>query len=278
MRLTLLILAAPGGAVAATSFNAQSAMGLNLATVNYYSSEQPFINSFVTSERWITHSDSNWDTNEKKYLNLDRDGWPMTLKSVNEPTTQQFNSLGVLFLLGMPDTANGNYPAGQYIVMYYGKGKLSYEIDAVLVSRSPGRDVINVTPTSKGIDLRIIESDSHDYLHNIKVVTAADEVAAKSGQVFNPVFLKLIRNFRALRFMDWFLTNNSTLWTWADRPLPTNAFFGTSKGVPIEIAVQLANAVSADAWLNVPVMADDNFIKQMHFLSIANWVDPKKAI
>jgi hypothetical protein len=139
MWLTLLILAAPGGALAATSFNAQSAMGLNLAAVNYYSSEQPFINSFVTSERWITHSDFNWDTNEEKYLNLDRDGWPMTLKSVNEPTTQQFNSLGVLFLLGMPDTANGNYPAGQYIVMYDGKGKLSYGIDAVLVSRSPGR-------------------------------------------------------------------------------------------------------------------------------------------
>ena len=31
----------------------------------------------------------------------------------------------------------------------------------------------------------------------------------------------------------------------------------------IEIAVQLANAVSADAWMNVPVMADDNFIRQM---------------
>ncbi len=46
-------------------------------------------------------------------------------------------------------------------------------------------------------------------------------------------------------------------------PFPTHAFFGTSKGVPIEIAVELANAVSADAWMNVPVMADDNYISQM---------------
>jgi hypothetical protein len=262
----LVIWGLSNGACAANAFNAQSAIGMNLAAVNYYATEQPFINSFVTSERWITHSDSTWDTNEEKYLNLDRDGWPMTLKSVNEPTTQQFNSLGVLFLLGMPDTANGNYPAGQYIVIYDGKGKLSYGMDAALVSRSPGRDVIDVTPTNKGIDLRIIETDAHDYLRNIKVVTAANEAAAKSGQIFSPAFLKLIRNFRALRFMDWFLTNNSTLSTWAERPLPTNAFFGTSKGVPIEIAVQLANAASADAWLNVPVMADDNFIKQMAVL------------
>jgi hypothetical protein len=263
MWVTVLILTVSGAARAATPFNAQSAMGINLAAVSYYASEQPFINSFVTSEQWITHSDAAWDTKEEKYVNLDANGWPITLKSINEPTTQQFNSLGVLFLLGMPNTPNGVYPAGQYIVMYDGKGKLSYGLDAVLVRRSPGRDVINVTPSSKGIDLRIVETDPHNYLRNIKVVTAANEAAAKAGQILNPAFLKLIQNFRALRFMDWFLTNGSTLSSWTDRPIPTNAFFGTSKGVPIEIAVQLANAVSADAWMNVPVTADDNFIRQM---------------
>ena len=264
--IIVLTLMFSGGARAATSFNAQSAMGINLATVNYYASEQPFINSFVTSEQWITHSDATWDTNEEKYVNLDANGWPITLNSINEPTTQHFNSLGVLFLLGMPNTANGIYPAGQYVVLYDGQGTLSYGLDAALVRRSPGRDVINVTPSNKGIDLRIVATDPHhtgNYIRNIKVVTAENEAAAKAGQIFNPAFLKLIQNFRALRFMDWFLTNGSTLSSWADRPIPANAFFGTSKGVPIEIAVQLANAVSADAWMNVPVMADDNFIRQM---------------
>jgi len=264
--VAVLILMLSGGAHAATSFNARSPMGINLGAVSYYTSEQPFINSFVTSERWITHSDATWDTKEDKYLNLDSNGWPITLSSVNEPTAQQFNSLGVLFLLGMPNTANGNYPAGQYIVLYDGQGTLSYGFDAALVRRSPGRDVINVTPTNNGIDLRIVATDPRhtgNYLRNIRVVTAANEAAAKAGQIFNPAFLNLIQNFRALRFMDWFRTNGSTLASWADRPIPTHAFFGTSKGVPIEIAVQLANAVSADAWMNVPVMADDNFIRQM---------------
>jgi hypothetical protein len=261
--VAVLILTLIGGARAATTFNAQSSMGINLGDISYYATEQPFINSFVTSERWVTHSDATWDTNEEKYVNLDANGWPITLNSVNEPRTQQFNSLGVLFLLGMPNTPNGIYPAGQYIVMYDGKGKLSYGRDAVLVRRSPGRDVINVIPSKNGIDLRIVETDPHNYLRNIKVVTAANEAAAKAGQFFNPAFLKLIQNFRALRFMDWFRTNGSGLSSWTDRPVPTNAFFGTSKGVPIEIAVQVANAVSADAWMNVPVMADDNFIAQM---------------
>jgi hypothetical protein len=266
MWVTVLMLLLSGAAHAATSFNAQSAMGINLGGVSYYTSEQPFINSFVTSERWITHSDATWDTKEEKYLNLDANGWPITLNSVNEPTAQQFNSLGVLFLLGMPNTANGIYPAGQYIVLYDGQGTLSYGFDAALVRRSPGRDVINVTPTNNGIDLRIVATDPRhtgNYLRNIRVVTVANEAAAKAGQIFNPAFLKLIQNFRALRFMDWFQTNGSTLASWSDRPIPTDAFFGTSKGVPIEIAVQLSNAVSADAWMNVPVMADDNFIRKM---------------
>jgi hypothetical protein len=264
--VTVLILMVSGGTPAATSFNAQSAMGINLGAVSYYTTEQPFINSFSSSERWITHSNAAWDTHEEKYVDLDANGWPITLKSINQPTTQQFNSLGVLFLLGMPNTANGFYPGGQYVVLYDGLGTLSYGFDASLVRRSPGRDIINVTPSKNGIDLRIIATDPNhigNYLRNIKVVTAANEVAAKSGQIFNPAFLKLIRNFRALRFMDWFMTNGSTLSSWSDRAVPANAFFGTSKGVPIEIAVQLANAVSADAWMNVPVMADDNFITQM---------------
>jgi hypothetical protein len=255
-----------GGTRAATRFNAQSAMGLNLTAVNYYASEQPFINSFATSERWITHSDSTWDTNEEKYVSLDANGWPIKLKSVNEPSAQQFNSLGVLFFVGMPKTANGYYPGGQYIVLYNGQGTLSYGADAALLRRSPGRDVINVTPSDNGIDLRIVATDpahSGNYLRNIRVIAAADEPAAKAGQIFSPAFLELIKNFRALRFMDWFQTNGSKLTSWSDRPIPTQAFYGSAKGVPIEIALQLANIASADAWMNVPIMADDDYIRQM---------------
>ena len=265
----ILILILFGEAHGSSALNARSAIGTNLATVSYYTSERPFINSFVTSSGWITHSASSWDTGEEKYLNLDVDGWPISLAGANEPTAQQFNSVGVLFLVGMPKTPNGIYAPGRYVVLYDGEGKLSYGSDAALTRRSPGRDVINVTPSDKGIDLRIIETDPHHngkYIRNIRVVAAANEAAAQAGQLFDPTFLELIQNFRALRFMDWFQTNGSKVSSWADRALPTHAFFGTSKGVPIEIAIQLANAVSADAWINVPLLADDNFIRQMAML------------
>jgi hypothetical protein len=259
-------LALPFRGFAATVFNAHSAMGINLSSVSYYTTEQPFINSFATSEQWVTRSNVVRDTHEEQYVDLDAHGWPISLRSKGEPAAQQFSSVGVVFLLGMPDTANGIYPSGLYVVLYDGQGTLSYGADAALVRRSPGRDLIRVTPSRNGIDLQIVATDPHhnsNYLRNIRVVTEENEAAALAGHIFNPAFLEFIQNFRALRFMDWFVTNGSTLASWNDRPLPNDAFFGTRKGVPIEIAVQLANAVSADAWMNVPVMADDNFMLQM---------------
>ena len=253
-------------AQAATASNAQSALGVNLTAVNYYSSEQPFLNIFKTGSGWITHSNATWDTGEEQYLNLDSNGYPITLTVVNAPNTQSFTSLGVLLQRDFPSTTNGYYPAGQYAVDYDGQGTLTYSLDASLVSSSPGRDVINVTPSASGIFIQITSTDPNhtgNYLRNIRLVRVANEAALNAGQIFNQKFLNRIKNFRALRFMDWFQTNGSTLFSWANRPLQTFAFWGTPKGVPIEVAIQLANAVSADAWLNVPVMADNNYITQM---------------
>jgi hypothetical protein len=241
-------------------------MGINLEAVNDYSTEFPFLNAFLTASQWITHSDTTWDTKEEEYANLDANGWPITLTSVNERSRQQYDSLGVLLFVGGFNTSNGYYPGGRYIVLYDGRGTLTYGSDATLVSRSPGRDVISVVPSKNGIDLRITVTDpkhTGDYLHNVRLVSADNEGALKAGQIFNPKFLQLIQPFRALRFMDWFQTNGSAIRSWSDRPVPTQAFYGTPKGVPIEIAVQAANAVSADAWLNVPAMADDHYITQM---------------
>lgn len=255
---------------AATSYNVNSALGTNLSGVNYYTPEQPFLDIFKTSGAWSTHiANSGADTGEEQYLNLDANGWPITLTTVNDPNPQVFTQVSVLILRSLPNTPNGNYQAGQYIVRYQGQGTITYSFDAVKVANlsTPGRDVLNVaTPTQAGIYLSITSTDPNhtgNYIRNIQVVKAEQESALLAGQVFNPYFLNTIRNFRVLRFMDWFNTNGSTLSSWSNRPLPTQATWGSTAGVPYEVAVQLANAVSADAWINIPVMADSNYITQL---------------
>jgi hypothetical protein len=253
---------------AASSFNANSAVGTNLVQVNYYSPEQPFLDIFKTSGGFSTIANYT-DTGEEKYLNLDANGWPMTMTTVNDPNPQKFTELTLLLLRNLPNTPNGPYPAGQYIVRYQGEGTITYGFDAVKVTSlsTPGRDVLNVASPSfnGGIHIVITSTDPNhtgNYLRNIQVVKAEQENALLAGQVFNPYFLNLIRNFRVLRFMDWFNTNGSTLSSWSNRPLITNETWATSAGVPYEVAMQLANAISADAWINIPVMADNNYITQ----------------
>jgi hypothetical protein len=270
------------GSLAATSANYQSALGMNLMPVAYYSTEQPFLNIFKTAgpslsnpAGWVTHSSKTWDTQEEQYLQLDANGYPTTLtaKSSDPHSPQQFDSVGVLLLRGLPRANAGTgmiYPAGQYVVLYDGQGTLSYGFDAVLVSSAPGRDVLNVaTPTTGGgMELRITSTDpSHtgNYIRNIRVVKAEQEGLLDAGGIFNPKFVGLFANFRALRGMQWLNSDSAggSLVSWSQRPHLTDAGYGGVYGTPIESVVQLCNAVGADCWLNVPHMANNDYISQM---------------
>lgn len=265
---------------AETPNNYQSAVGINLQAVSYYSSEIPFLNVLKMGGGWITQANGQWDTHEEQYLNLDANGYPISLTAVNEPNAQAFNSVAVLLLSSLPNTPNGYYPGGRYVVLYDGQGTLSYSFDAKLVSSSPGRDVIDVTPSKGGFLVKITSTDPQhtgNYIRNIRVVQAQYESALNAGQVFNPALLADLKNFRAIRFMDWLETNNSKISNWSDRPLPSNAFWGTSKGVPLEVCIELANAVSADAWLNIPAMATDDYVTQMANLAQSELGPTQKA-
>jgi hypothetical protein len=265
---------------AATKWNAQAALGLNLNGVSYYTSEQPFLDIFKTTgisnaspQGWITGVNGTWDTGEEAYLQLDANGFPITLtaSSADPNKPQKFSVVHALILFNLPNSNAGTglpYRAGQYVVLYDGQGTLSYGGDATLASTSPGRDVLNVaTPTyGGGIMITISSTDPNhagNYLRNIHVVYAPEESLLASGQVFRPGFLAQLQNFRALRFMDWLAINNSLLSSWASRPLLTDGGWGSNRGVPLEIAIELCNAVGADCWLNVPHQADGNYITQM---------------
>ncbi len=135
---------------AASAQNANSPLGVNLSSINFYTSEQPLINIFLTNDGWITHSDKAWSTGEEKVLQLDRNGYPTTLhaKSNGTDSPQNFSSVGVVL-----ERQGGPYlyPPGHYVVLYDGEGRLTYGGDAILVSSSPGRDVINIAkPSGEG--------------------------------------------------------------------------------------------------------------------------------
>jgi len=288
MMSVVLALAASGSAHAATASNANSPLGMNLMNVNYYDPEQPFLNIFKTTgvaqsnpNGWATSTVMSWDTGEEAYLQLDANGYPTTLtaSSADPHSPQLFTAVSVLLVRNLPNSNAGTglpYRAGQYVVLYDGQGTLNYTSDAKLVSSSPGRDVINVaTPSSGGIELQITSTDPNhtgNYIHNIRVVKAEEESLLDAGNVFEPSFLSLMKNFRVLRAMQWLeIDNNGGLLTnWTSRPQQTDGGWGGPNGVPLEVVLQLCNAVGADCWVNVPHQANADFISQMATLAHAD--------
>jgi hypothetical protein len=240
------------------SNNQTSPLGMNLAGVNYWTSEQPFLNIFKTGNGWIT--DNRGDTSEESLLQLDSNGWVTSFSGVHSYTNVQ-----QLFLRDLPAPY---YPAGQYIVLYDGQGTIKYSFDAVKNTKlsTLGRDVLDIaTPSSAGILIYITATDPNNtgnYIRNIRLVYAPNESFLAGGEIFNPAFLSEVSPFRTFRFMDWMKTNNSTQSSWGSRLLPSHGYYGVGGGVPVEVMVALANQQSADAWFNMPHMGTDDYITQ----------------
>lgn len=184
------------------------------------------------------------------------------------------------------------YPSGQYVAQYIGGsggcgGTVSYGNDGTCAQTvSQGYDVINVTPSQNGIDIKINDV-SGGYVHGMSLVycgtysasaylpshcsTGYDTLLA-NGAIFNPVFIAKAKIAGTLRFMDWMQTNNTIQQNWSGRPLTSQAFWTVTVspnqndpmpgGVPIEAMIALANEIGADPWFNMPPLATDNYITQ----------------
>jgi hypothetical protein len=250
--------------------NQTSPLGINLGSVTYYSPEQPFLDAFKTGSLWYTQNSTTWDTREQSKLDVDVNGWVKSLSGVDRQAVN-FTKLGILLLRELPAPY---YPSGRYVVLYDGKGTLVYSFDAKKDTRasSPGRDVLNVTPSGAGILIQITATDPNqtgNYIRNIRLVRADQEALLQSGEVFNPTFLDRVKSFRVLRFMDWMRTNNSTQSAWSKRPAQSKGFYGDALGVPLEVMAALSNRLSADPWFNMPHMATDDYITQFATLTRA---------
>jgi hypothetical protein len=244
-------------------------LGTNLTEVTDYSPQLPFIDLFKSSREWFTQcvagqdpgcSNTNaWDTGEAQALDLDSSGW---VRSLPSPASAPIYTMAATYW-----DVPAQFPVGRYIVRYEGQGSIEYGLGATKDSSrsTPGRDVISIDPSRGGVLLRIVSTDpnqSGNYIRNIKVTRESHESLLESS-TFSLDFLSQLRPYQALRFMDWMRTNNSTNATWSSRALPGDARYSTTKGVPAEIMIELANTTATAPWFTLPHQADDTYIQSL---------------
>lgn len=258
----------------ANNLNFASPLGMNTNEVMDMNSSVPFVDLFKKSAHF--NENSPWLT--KGHVQYDQFGWPKRLNK---------GQAGTRFISNLPA---GTIPVGNYIVKYDGKGKIKYGGNTKLVKSTPGRDIIAIAPGKNGritSTLTITESDPNNYIRNISVlfpggICMGDAFKRVSSQrqcgsrkylsfedhheriLFNPDYLNFMKDFKVIRFMNMSGITRNDLSHWANRPNMAQASWGGKegvRGVPLEVMVELANQLNADAWFNLPHKADNTFVQ-----------------
>ncbi len=231
--------------------SATSSIGTNLAAINYWSTEFPFIDRVKSAGAWVPANAAGGMTVP---VALDANGYPTAI-----PTGATI--LYTMIPLDPPSAGTTNI----YELTYTGTATFRIQ-GATIISSAPGKIVFKYTGTSSMDQLIVNSINSADPLSSLHIVRQDQVADFNAGKIFNPALLDKLSAFDTLRFMDWGNINNSTIESWSNRTTMNSMSWSLSNvngSVPIEAMVQLANETHKNMWLNVPTRADDNYVTQM---------------
>lgn len=236
---------------------ANPSLGMGLNGIADWSSQHPFVDVMKTARPWVGHTAAQWGAFSTEALlaggYLDEYGWPLALPDGAK-------ALEAFILTDQPEGAT--HLRGRYVLRYTGTGVIRVVGRADNVRYDYGKREVrfDVTPGDGPVALSLLETDPADPLRNITVVREDQLALHELGVVFNPLWIDKVADLRVIRFMDWMFTNGAPQVTWQDRPLPQDATY-VWRGVPVEVMADLANQIGADPWVNMPHMADDEYIR-----------------
>ncbi len=220
-------------------------VGTNLAPVVYYQRNFPFADLMKSGGGWNSKNDDG--SSGAAFPSTAADGTPTALAPGQH----------AVVALAWDGT---HYPAGQYTLLWDGEGTLSFPMSRLkVVSQGPHRIVVEPQDLNAQMWVGIDATKAADPVRNVRFLMPGTE-STYATQPFNLVFLQKTAPFSMLRFMDWGATNGSSVREWADRAHVDDVTYGTAKGVPIEIMIDLANALQADPWFCIPHMASDDYV------------------
>ena len=255
-------------------------IGMNLAGINDYQAGYPFRNLMWGARPWLTkNADGSGphDTGHASRLLLDANGNPLEIPFQPEGVSQP----QVVFTI-IPNTVG----TGRYVVLFDGDGQVGAAMQTRLVKSTPGRAIIELTGRENDgggyQGITISASRKGNPVRNLRIVSEADEKSDLTSNPFRDDFLAFCRQWHALRFMDWTVTNNSLEKEWKDRKLisfftmngssgdaigrwgqPASAFERRfSGGVALEVMIRLANLTRTDPWFCMPHRSTPEYRKR----------------
>lgn len=241
-------------------------LGVNVGVdgVKDWASELMFADAIKMARPFGTVA-SGWD--EKNYLPASRltaDGWPTV-------------DAGILVMSVNQDTSTGNaHQSGIYKLLFKGTVTPQTKVKAngSLVNYS-----YNSASQSYTADINY-DNTANLYLtfegftggvRDVRLIRPGHTTA----DVFEKNFVQRVNAnnnmFGILRFMEGTATNGLGVAKWSDRTPKNYAtqqkqFSSSRSGISWEYVIELANLTGKDPWINIPHLADDDYVEQLAIL------------
>lgn len=239
-------------------------IGLGTWFLNDWDKSFAFVDAVKQARLW---QNADWNA----VAPTDELGWPTTDAST-------------VFWTGTPTQVNGTYKLsfkGQADVgvMWYGglvtnkaydSGTNTTTADVTISASSAGSGGLKLTNTKRTASSATNTGFTEMHLYR-------PGYATDGSAVFTTPFLTALGKVTVVRMMDWTATNSNLTQHWSERTTPLHMYkagpsytgpsggvWSTSvAGVALEHQIQLCNTLHADFWVNIPVLADDDYVQKI---------------
>lgn len=211
---------------------------------------------FQHSQMWAPVFEGQYEFEAMPSVQTDDQGWATSM-TLNDGRVA--SSLTTAVMLNEIEAA---YEHGIYTLRYEGEGSIEIE-GAAVAATSIGQIEIDYSGGG-GIFIHITDTDPQgtgDYLRNISLLRPN----ADPNQRFTTEYLEYLAPYAIIRPLH--MTGDDQIYSteidWNNRKTEDNSHYGGSGGAPWEVIVDLANQSHSDLWVNIPIAADDSYIRNL---------------
>ena len=228
-------------------------MGMNVGAATSYGNVWVFVDMMKHSREWRT-----WEENRTWTVVEDPFGWPVSLLH-QDGRTMAIDDAHSIYMY-----AYYRGITGDVVLAWKGDGDVSLEGNHHVLSADGlpvvKRRVYTFRESSDGVfKVRVARSNPADPVREIRMWMPGFE---GSQEVFHPIWTAILEPFPCLRFMEWGKTNGSLQKEWGDRTTLRH-MRQTTNGTAYEYMLRLCNELQKDAWICVPAMASDDYVREL---------------
>ncbi|QJR13384.1 hypothetical protein [Usitatibacter palustris] len=229
---------------------AHDKLGANLNFIGDFRRNHEFVDVVKQSRRFLQIGQFD-DSSPTNLAPIGADGWPTTDFRLFAMAAQQ-NTLSL---------------AGTYKIEFTGQATLSTASaggGSTIANKvyTPGTNTTtaDLVVTAGAENMLIDFTATGGTVKNVRVLRPGYPLAGTP--LLHAPWKSHTERFAVLRFLDWTRTNGNRDTTWLDRTTPekrrTEAYIAQW-----ETVIAAANAMNRDAWINIPVQANDEYVTNL---------------